>query len=65
MLLKEYNVSEKRRIFGSVLMENGETLLKGQGFMGGAVMMNAIVVMSFIGVFVGKVYYYSKYSHKR
>ena len=60
-----YNVIEKRRIFGSVLMENGETLLKGQGFMGGAVMMNAIVVMSFIGVFVGKCYYYSKYSHKR
>ena len=46
-------------------MENGETLLKGQGFMGGAVMMNAIVVMSFIGVFVGKCYYYSKHSHKR
>ena len=42
-----------------------ERFSKVMGFMGGAVMMNAIVVMSFIGVFVGKVYYYSKYSHKR
>ena len=46
-------------------MENGRTLFKGKGFKGGAIMMNAIVVLSFIGVFVGKVYYYSKYSHKR
>ncbi len=34
-------------------------------YQGGAAMMNAIVVLSFIGVFVGKCYYYSKYSHKR
>ena len=46
-------------------MENVKTLFSDQGFMGAAVMMNAIVVMSFIGVFVGKCYYYSKYSHKR
>lgn len=28
-------------------------------------LINAIVVMSFVGVFVGKCYYFSKYSHKR
>lgn len=42
-----------------------ERFSKVKGFKGGAVMMNAIVVLSFIGVFVGKCYYYSKYSHKR
>jgi hypothetical protein len=36
-----------------------------RGVKGGAVMMNAIVVISFIGVLVGKCYYYSKYSHRR
>ena len=51
----EYNVGENKGSFSSIV----------KGFMGGAAMMNAIVVMSFIGVLVGKCYYYSKYSHKR
>ena len=40
---------------------------KGLGFLRevAVMLMNAIVVLSFIGVFVGKCYYYSKYSHKR
>ena len=46
-------------------MENERIFSGSKVFMGGAAMMNAIVVMSFIGVFVGKCYYYSKYSHKR
>ena len=46
-------------------MKREEVFFMFKGFQGGAAMMNAIVVMSFIGVFVGKCYYYSKYSHKR
>ena len=61
-----YNVIEnRRRIIRSVLMENERTFSKVRGIKGGAVMLiNAVVVMSFVGVFVGKCYYFSKYNHK-
>ena len=61
-----YNISESRgNLIGSEAYGKWKIYSEVKGFMGGAVMMNAIVIMSFIGVFVGKCYYYSKYSHKR
>jgi len=41
-----------------------EAFLRSRVLRGVAIMINAIVIMSFIGVFAGKCYYYSKYSHK-
>ena len=52
-------------MIGSALVENVGRFSADKDLKGGTAMMNAIVVMSFIGVFVGKCYYYSKYSHKR
>ena len=62
-----YNVIENRgRMIRSVLMEKKERFQRSWVLREVAVMLiNAIVVMSFVGVFVGKCYYFSKYSHKR